>query len=182
MDIGKGEVVELPPEVRDAWWEGTTRQWPFMAADMGIARDTLMAHYLSATTSPSPTATSSTRWSRSRRSSGFKRARAAAEASDVSGMDRVLPRHRRRHGQRARRHLRRARQAARAAASHPIAICAPGRRLRRAVVATTSGARAAKRCARRSASAGVDRQRGASPASASTRRARSSRSTPTIAR
>jgi L-fucose isomerase-like protein len=47
MDIGKGEVVKLPPATRDAWWEGTTRQWPFMAADMGIARDTLMAHYLS---------------------------------------------------------------------------------------------------------------------------------------
>jgi L-fucose isomerase-like protein len=47
MDIGKGEVVKLPPAVRDAWWEGTTREWPFMAADMGIGRDTLMAHYLS---------------------------------------------------------------------------------------------------------------------------------------
>ncbi len=47
MDVGKGEVVKLPPDVRDAWWEGTTRQWPFMAADMGIGRDTLMAHYLS---------------------------------------------------------------------------------------------------------------------------------------
>ncbi len=47
MDIGKGEVVKLPPEKRDAWWEGTTREWPFMAADMGIGRDTLMAHYLS---------------------------------------------------------------------------------------------------------------------------------------
>lgn len=47
MDIGKGEVVALPPATRDAWWEGTTRQWPFMAADMGIGRDTLMAHYLS---------------------------------------------------------------------------------------------------------------------------------------
>jgi L-fucose isomerase-like protein len=47
MDIGKGEVVKLPPAVRDAWWEGTTRQWPFMAADLGIGRDTLMAHYLS---------------------------------------------------------------------------------------------------------------------------------------
>ncbi len=47
MDIGKGEVVKLPPDVRDAWWKGTTRQWPFMAADMGIGRDTLMAHYLS---------------------------------------------------------------------------------------------------------------------------------------
>jgi L-fucose isomerase-like protein len=47
MDIGRGEVVKLPPAKRDAWWEGTTRQWPFMAADLGIGRDTLMAHYLS---------------------------------------------------------------------------------------------------------------------------------------
>jgi len=47
MDIGRGEVVQLPADVRDQWWEGTTRQWPFMAADMGISRDTLMAHYLS---------------------------------------------------------------------------------------------------------------------------------------
>ena len=47
MDIGQGEVVALPPETRDAWWEGTTREWPFMAADLGIGRDTLMAHYLS---------------------------------------------------------------------------------------------------------------------------------------
>lgn len=47
MDVGRGEVVKLPPNVRDEWWEGTTREWPFMAADMGISRDTLMAHYLS---------------------------------------------------------------------------------------------------------------------------------------
>ena len=47
MDIGRGEVVKLPPNVRDEWWEGTTREWPFMAADLGIGRDTLMAHYLS---------------------------------------------------------------------------------------------------------------------------------------
>ena len=47
MDVGRGEVVKLPEKTRDAWWEGTTRQWPFMAADMGIGRDTLMAHYLS---------------------------------------------------------------------------------------------------------------------------------------
>src|SRR5262249_3940806 len=26
MDIGKGEVVKLPPDVRDSWWEGTTRE------------------------------------------------------------------------------------------------------------------------------------------------------------
>jgi len=47
MDIGRGEVVKLPAEVRDAWWNGTTREWPFMAADLGVSRDDLMAHYLS---------------------------------------------------------------------------------------------------------------------------------------
>jgi len=47
MDVGRGEVVALPADKRDAWWEGTTRQWPFMAADLGVTRDTIMAHYLS---------------------------------------------------------------------------------------------------------------------------------------
>ena len=47
MDIGRGEVAKLPPAVRDAWWEGTTREWPFMAADLGVGRDALMAHYQS---------------------------------------------------------------------------------------------------------------------------------------
>ncbi|MGD9109250.1 MAG: fucose isomerase, partial [Gammaproteobacteria bacterium] len=47
MDIGKGEVIKLPEEKRDAWWSGTTREWPFMATDLGIKQETLMAHYLS---------------------------------------------------------------------------------------------------------------------------------------
>jgi L-fucose isomerase-like protein len=47
MDVGRGEVVRLPEKTRDAWWKGTTEQWPFMAADLGITRDTLMAHYMS---------------------------------------------------------------------------------------------------------------------------------------
>ena len=47
MDVGKGEVVKLPPRIRDAWWHGTTRQWPFMAADLGCSQTTLMAHYWS---------------------------------------------------------------------------------------------------------------------------------------
>lgn len=47
MDIGRGEVVDLPEETRDRLWNGTTRQWPLMAADLGISRDTLMAHYMS---------------------------------------------------------------------------------------------------------------------------------------
>jgi L-fucose isomerase-like protein len=45
MDVGRGEAVKLPPKVRDAWWEGTTRQWPFMAADLGCSMETVMAHY-----------------------------------------------------------------------------------------------------------------------------------------
>jgi L-fucose isomerase-like protein len=47
MDVGRGEVHELPEKKRDAWWNGTTRQWPFMAADLGVRQDTIMAHYLS---------------------------------------------------------------------------------------------------------------------------------------
>jgi L-fucose isomerase-like protein len=47
MDVGRGQVVALPPAKRDAWWQGTTREWPFMAADLGVSRDTIMAHYLS---------------------------------------------------------------------------------------------------------------------------------------
>ena len=47
MDVGRGEVVKLPPDVRDAWWEGTTREWPLMVVDLGVSRDALMAHYLS---------------------------------------------------------------------------------------------------------------------------------------
>ena len=42
-----GEVVKLPRAKRDAWWEGTTRQWPFMAADLGVSQETIMAHYMS---------------------------------------------------------------------------------------------------------------------------------------
>lgn len=47
MDVGRGEVVTLPEQIRERWWSGTTREWPFMAADLGISQETLMAHYLS---------------------------------------------------------------------------------------------------------------------------------------
>ena len=47
IDIGQGEVVKLPAKVGDAWWQGTTRQWPFMAADLGCSMETVMAHYMS---------------------------------------------------------------------------------------------------------------------------------------
>lgn len=47
MDLGQGESVELPEAVRESWWQGTTRQWPFMAADLGCSMETIMAHYMS---------------------------------------------------------------------------------------------------------------------------------------
>jgi len=47
MDIGRGESVELPEDVSESWWRGTTRQWPFMAADLGCSWETIMAHYMS---------------------------------------------------------------------------------------------------------------------------------------
>ncbi|MGP0065456.1 MAG: fucose isomerase [Isosphaeraceae bacterium] len=47
MDLGRGESVALPDDVRETWWRGTTRQWPFMAADLGCSMETIMAHYMS---------------------------------------------------------------------------------------------------------------------------------------
>ncbi len=47
MDLGRGESVALPDDVREAWWRGTTRQWPFMAADLGCSMETIMGHYMS---------------------------------------------------------------------------------------------------------------------------------------
>ena len=47
MDLGRGESVALPDEVREAWWRGTTRQWPFIAADLSCSMETIMAHYMS---------------------------------------------------------------------------------------------------------------------------------------
>ncbi|MFO0909918.1 MAG: fucose isomerase [Isosphaeraceae bacterium] len=47
MDVGRGESVALPDDIRESWWRGTTRQWPFMAADLGCSKDTIMAHYMS---------------------------------------------------------------------------------------------------------------------------------------
>jgi len=47
MDIGYGEVIKLPEKIRDDWWAGSTKEWPFMAVNLGISKETLMAHYLS---------------------------------------------------------------------------------------------------------------------------------------
>lgn len=47
MDIGKGQVVELPDERVRHYWDNTTPQWPLMMADLGCSQETLMAHYMS---------------------------------------------------------------------------------------------------------------------------------------
>lgn len=47
MDLGRGESVELPDDVRERWWRSTNRAWPFMAADLGCSMETVMAHYMS---------------------------------------------------------------------------------------------------------------------------------------
>ena len=47
MDVGKGEVIALPERTREDWWRGTTREWPLMVTDLGVSRNTLMAHYCS---------------------------------------------------------------------------------------------------------------------------------------
>ena len=47
MDIGKGEIVELPEPLRSEWWNGATPQWPLLTTDLGVDRDVIMAHYMS---------------------------------------------------------------------------------------------------------------------------------------
>jgi len=47
MDLGRGESVQLPEPVREAWHKGSTPQWPFMAADLGCSMESIMAHYMS---------------------------------------------------------------------------------------------------------------------------------------
>lgn len=47
MDVGSGEVVELPSEILCKTWDATTPEWPIMMADLGIGQDSLMAHFMS---------------------------------------------------------------------------------------------------------------------------------------
>ena len=48
MDVGRGEVVALPAAgARRSGGTARRGEWPFMAADLGIGRDDLMAHYQS---------------------------------------------------------------------------------------------------------------------------------------
>lgn len=45
-DIGRGTVVQLPPEEMTFRWESTTPQWPIMSAVLhGVTRDQLMARH-----------------------------------------------------------------------------------------------------------------------------------------
>lgn len=46
VDIGRGSVVELPPEETARRWKSTTRQWPLVSAMFhGITRDAFMARH-----------------------------------------------------------------------------------------------------------------------------------------
>jgi L-fucose isomerase-like protein len=47
MDIGCGDVVELPDDRVQYYLGETNRQWPLMMADLGCSQQTLMAHYMS---------------------------------------------------------------------------------------------------------------------------------------
>ena len=46
MDLGRGEVVELPLEETQRRWDSTTPQWPIMhAVTYGVSRDQMMARH-----------------------------------------------------------------------------------------------------------------------------------------
>ncbi len=47
MDVGRGEIVDMPAEKRNEWWNGATPQWPIHTTYLGVKRDTIMAHYMS---------------------------------------------------------------------------------------------------------------------------------------
>jgi len=47
MDIGKGEIVDIPEPTRSKWWKGATPQWPLLTAYLGVERDVFMANYMS---------------------------------------------------------------------------------------------------------------------------------------
>ncbi len=48
MDIGRGKVIELPPEETQRRWDCTTSQWPIMhAVTYGVGRDQMMAKHKS---------------------------------------------------------------------------------------------------------------------------------------
>jgi len=48
MDLGRAEVIELPPEETQRRWDETTVQWPIMhAVTYGVTRDEMMARHKS---------------------------------------------------------------------------------------------------------------------------------------
>ncbi len=48
MDLGRAEVVELPPEETERRWQATTPEWPIMhAVTYGVSRDQMMARHKS---------------------------------------------------------------------------------------------------------------------------------------
>ncbi len=48
MDLGRADVVELPPEETQRRWQATTPQWPIMhAVTYGVSRDQMMARHKS---------------------------------------------------------------------------------------------------------------------------------------
>lgn len=47
MDIGRGEIVDIPEPKRSEWWNGATPQWPMLTTYLGVERDVIMANYMS---------------------------------------------------------------------------------------------------------------------------------------
>ncbi|MCY9852060.1 hypothetical protein [Vibrio mediterranei] len=47
MDIGRGNIVDLPEEKRNEWWNGATPEWPLLPTDLGVSKETIMGHYMS---------------------------------------------------------------------------------------------------------------------------------------
>ena len=47
MDIGRGQVVDLPEDRLNYYWQNTTPEWPIMMADLFCSQETLMAHFMS---------------------------------------------------------------------------------------------------------------------------------------
>jgi L-fucose isomerase-like protein len=46
VDVGRGSVVDLPPEETRRRWMATTPQWPIMSAVLhGVSRDQFMARH-----------------------------------------------------------------------------------------------------------------------------------------
>jgi hypothetical protein len=46
LDVGRGTVVDLPPEETERRWDATTPQWPIMSAVLhGVTRDQFMAQH-----------------------------------------------------------------------------------------------------------------------------------------